>query len=395
MLWLKLRYGVLRLVFPGQVCIASPALWERVRLLWVFRNFRSLSDRVLSARQQKLIDRLYVRSTPLAQDAGLPAWKSPLIGTLELSVLAPKKPSASVLDPQLTVSPAAVAQSAVLARALPPQLFPIPSALARVPRSLASVGAAMKARKERSSPAHFSTTGATALQTRPSDNVSIRRLRIVSRGHPKSAKFELLRGVAFVAPVGALAIAALFLFFSRPTDSPVISQPQASSVAKALSVPALVPTSTPDPPPTAAEAESQKQEEKPVRVSQSQPPRLVLPARRAPALPIQAASTMSPTAAEPSLVANPSSLSPDRVIYPRYPAAAWFAGKRGEVVVRIQVTSEGRVIDASVLSGDSVLSAAALEVVRKWRFSSVNVPTAATVRFRFINPDAISVRFDQ
>jgi hypothetical protein len=53
--------------------------WERVYLLWTFRNFRSLPQKVLNPRQQELITTLY--RTACAKSAH--QWDDALIGTVE------------------------------------------------------------------------------------------------------------------------------------------------------------------------------------------------------------------------------------------------------------------------------------------------------------------------
>ncbi len=58
-MWIdKLTNGVLQvdtLIGPRFI---RPDLFERAYLLWIFRNFESLPQQVLSVRQQRLIDRL-------------------------------------------------------------------------------------------------------------------------------------------------------------------------------------------------------------------------------------------------------------------------------------------------------------------------------------------------
>jgi hypothetical protein len=59
LMWIeRLLYGVLRVLTPFGPRYLSPALLERVYLLWTFRNFTSLPVVVLNHRQQKLVDRL-------------------------------------------------------------------------------------------------------------------------------------------------------------------------------------------------------------------------------------------------------------------------------------------------------------------------------------------------
>ena len=77
----KLRYGFLLIHTLGGPQYVQPTFGERIRLIWIFRNFSSLSERVLTARQRRLVaalccpDRLLRH---LADDDG----RAPLIGTL-------------------------------------------------------------------------------------------------------------------------------------------------------------------------------------------------------------------------------------------------------------------------------------------------------------------------
>ncbi len=93
MLWLKIRAGVLRVMSGGETYIAQPSTWERLRLLWMFRNFPRLSEPVLSQAERALVEKLFLQSRPLAQARGLSAGGHCVIGTVERTARAPKKPS--------------------------------------------------------------------------------------------------------------------------------------------------------------------------------------------------------------------------------------------------------------------------------------------------------------
>ncbi len=64
---------------------------------------------------------------------------------------------------------------------------------------------------------------------------------------------------------------------------------------------------------------------------------------------------------EPELIYNPT---------PKYPRKARRRGDEGMVVVSVMISAEGRVItaDVTIPSGSSLLDAAALTTVKKWRF---------------------------
>jgi len=80
-MWIeKLAVGVLRVLTPIGPRYVQLSFRQRVYLLWVFRHFQSLPHKVLSQRQQRLIDRL------CAEDQFV-SWSHvedvPVVGTIE------------------------------------------------------------------------------------------------------------------------------------------------------------------------------------------------------------------------------------------------------------------------------------------------------------------------
>lgn len=101
-MWLeKLSYGVLRLITPLGPRYLRPSFWQRLYLLWVFRNFQTLPLKVLSARQQRLIEALCEQNRFVSIAVGVD--DAPLLGTLEQRPPVPsgqsiRRPSSSVAD---------------------------------------------------------------------------------------------------------------------------------------------------------------------------------------------------------------------------------------------------------------------------------------------------------
>jgi hypothetical protein len=104
-MWIeKLSCGVLRVLTPLGPRYIEPTFWQRVYLLWIFRNFQTLPPQVLSRRQQQLIDGMCAeqRFTALPQLSVLE--DAPVIGTLErrppVAIAAPpaRRASAAVSD---------------------------------------------------------------------------------------------------------------------------------------------------------------------------------------------------------------------------------------------------------------------------------------------------------
>jgi hypothetical protein len=79
-MWLeKLTQGMLRVLTPLGPRYVNPALWQRVYLVWLFRNFHTLPVKVLSRRQQKRLERMCTQHGFVA----LATTDVPILGTLE------------------------------------------------------------------------------------------------------------------------------------------------------------------------------------------------------------------------------------------------------------------------------------------------------------------------
>lgn len=100
-MWIeKLSLGVLRVLTPLGPRYLRPTFAQRLYLLWVFRHFQTLPLKVLSARQQRLIESLCDENRFVSFGVGVD--DAPLLGTLEERPLVPlavqRRPSASVRD---------------------------------------------------------------------------------------------------------------------------------------------------------------------------------------------------------------------------------------------------------------------------------------------------------
>jgi len=102
-MWLeKLSSGVLRVLTPLGPRYLKPSLFQRMYLLWVFRNFQALPFKVLSGHQQKLIEAMCDEDRFVSLGIGFD--DAPLLGTLEQRPPAseqgapPRRPVASVGD---------------------------------------------------------------------------------------------------------------------------------------------------------------------------------------------------------------------------------------------------------------------------------------------------------
>jgi hypothetical protein len=100
-MWLeKLTQGMLRVLTPLGPRYVNPPFWQRLYLLWLFRNFHTLPVKVLTLRQQRRLDRMCTRHGFVALAIADP----PILGTLEqrppmeLDTRPPRRPSQGVSD---------------------------------------------------------------------------------------------------------------------------------------------------------------------------------------------------------------------------------------------------------------------------------------------------------
>jgi hypothetical protein len=100
-MWMeKLSYGVLRVLTPLGPRYLNPSFWQRLYLLWIFRNFETLPVKVLSQRQQRRIESMCARYGFVSVlERGV--MDTPLLGTLEQ-----RPPVAPARTPELSVSDA-------------------------------------------------------------------------------------------------------------------------------------------------------------------------------------------------------------------------------------------------------------------------------------------------
>ena len=76
-------------------------------------------------------------------------------------------------------------------------------------------------------------------------------------------------------------------------------------------------------------------------------------------------------------------------VQPKYPPAALAVRAQGAVEIEATITRDGSVSNAKVLKGDPMLSRAALDAVRQWRYKPyyldgqpVEIQTQITVNFK-------------
>ena len=101
MLMQTLFAGVLRVLTPLGPRYVNPSFVQRIYLLWIFRNFHTLSVRVLSLRQQRWIEMICAEHGFVSLPDLHAFEETPVLGTLEqrpteTGSLPPRRPSQSV-----------------------------------------------------------------------------------------------------------------------------------------------------------------------------------------------------------------------------------------------------------------------------------------------------------
>jgi len=117
----KLQFGFLQFETQQGWVRVELCLWQRLYLLWTFRNFRRLSTPLLNPRQRRLVNALFRTS------AAVPHSRDPLlaIGVVENFVLA-TAPTGAPPVPQRERSAGAVASPAEIAHQPIPTRFALP-----------------------------------------------------------------------------------------------------------------------------------------------------------------------------------------------------------------------------------------------------------------------------
>jgi hypothetical protein len=376
----KIRTGLVEMRTNVGLVYVSPSFWERIYLLWTFRNFHSLPKQVLNRHQQQLIDKLcraeiVSRTEPIARTS--------IIGAVENVYLKRdwKTEKAATTGTLIEMSAA--------------------SADAAASRAVGSEGISM-----RSSRAAYNRTGFGRLRRQSGNvqNISAPKQDSLEQSKAKEASpapvlnyagrtWSRKRvGWALVAACGAALLG--ILFYSRQGRlAPSISvsqiameahKPASGSVLSTVAQPENVQRSMPaerrppatilQPPPLTVSSKQRKSSQrKMVILSQ---------------LPV---ATMQSTPAERLQVAE----SPKNGF--GYPAAP-IPTLTGKVSLKAVIGIDGTVKEVDVLSGNRALAAAAARAVQHWRYRRHElrghaVEAETNITISFVGDDAVSISF--
>ena len=323
----------------------DPSFWQRVYLLWTFRNFRRLSIPLLNSRQRELVYALY-------RDGAGPV--SPLhnpwlaIGVVENFVPPPM---------QIGASPAPKKER-------PKVVAP----LAEVARKLGAV-------LWSTSRAAWSRLGTTlgVLSLCVISAASWRGIAGMPRSQPQNqARLQQISVPLPPSPLRPEKPAAVAESPTTIAPPATASLPLAASnvAVKSASITAVIPT-------LKQEIRTQAAASTPDQETRTQ----------------AAASILSlPLSGQDSLI--PATRPPLHFVYPMYADVR----TRGVVALAAQVDSNGAVRGVRVVSGNRALAAAAARAVRQWRYrpylkDGQPVATETNIAISFISDDAISMSF--
>ena len=334
----------------GHGVIYAPASgWNRVYLMWTFRNFHSLPQTVLNPRQQQLIGSLYRAA---ANHPAPEMYEAPVVGTVEgfnpssLSAL-PSSSKARKLDP---------ADRARLPPSTKGQPFHARFALNRM---TLRVGAAALV-------AIIAILAWRELGAQPISDSELERIPAPERRSDE----PIVIAKDLSSATGPLSDSAAL----PPSPAPIANpSPIAESPASTIAT-----TETATQPSAKTSSMSVKRE-----------------AAR------DVASVQLPVAAAPGLDEAAGdqprlhiSGRPRKLVYPVCPRT----DARGKVSLQAVVSDDGAVDRVKVLTGDRVLAAAAIAAVRQWRYEPSSgeiqgVERETDITVSFISDQVVAVTF--
>ena len=360
---------------------AKPSFWERVYLLWMFRNFYCLPKEVLSVHQRRLIDKLCreaVGERSIAQ--------TDIIGIVENVRIMPM-PKADV----------AVAASNLIEMAAP-------SAEIGRPRAVAAGGMPMQldGPADRSDVARLIAPLAKVAEIPPPKSHAVPQDKISSGPATETKAKAPTRPLAWVL-AGAFVAAAIGILFHLQTQARPVRIASVSPAATEATAPA--PVGAPATPVALSEAALPS-------AATDQTERSSIPESKPSHLPVaslQPESKRSGPAVARLLIATPVVANQDSTQEPRlqiaqppesgfrYPEAP-SSTLNGKVKLRAVIGTDGTVRKVDVLSGNRTLAVAAVQAVRHWRYPAPEmngrpVEGETNIAITFVGDDAVSVSF--
>jgi len=375
----KIRTGLLELRTRIGSVYVSPSFWERIYLLWTFRNFQSLPKQVLNRHQQHLIDKL-CRAAIVSRNG--PIARARIIGAVENVYLMPDRKTEAAAPTSKLVELGATSADVGALRAVGSEGISIRSNRAAYNRI--DVGRL-----------HRQSANVQYISALKRDSAEQSETREAS---PASVDSDARRtwsrnrvGWALVAACGAALLAILFDFREGRLTPRITVAIEAHEPA--LSIPSAAAA-----PPDKVQQSMPAERRQPTTITALKPSSPVVSSRQhesaqrnAVILPRQNVATMDSTPRERLQVAG----APESGFsYPVAPNPTL----TGEVSLKAVIGTDGTVTEVDVLSGQRALAGAAVRAVRHWRYRPHElkghaVEAETNIVISFVASDAVSVSF--
>jgi len=365
----KLESGLLLFETPKGLVAIELSFWQRLYLLWTFRNFRRLSTRLLNSRQAALVNAIANNPSTIAPSYD-PSLVIGIVENFSLPLVRKEAPRRAEIE---------VADSKIEAAALipeqpsPQQELPSPTTeqTAEAPESIRAFRPRITWPRitwlRLTRPKLATAVGLLLLCI--GSIIAWHRIDAVagseahSRPHPiestTSSTAPQIRETSAVVDSSAIASAPTKVTERELASSPVSTQGAAVDLVKPAATIATIPTHQDS---------------------------------------IQRADSAPRLVTNPALTLTQSEIQasrpPLRSVYPDYSGLE----ARGVVALTAEVDSEGIVRSVRVVRGNRTLAAAAVRAVRQWRYSPYlkdgkSVPTETNIVISVFSDEAISMSF--
>jgi outer membrane biosynthesis protein TonB len=366
-------------LFPQRILVAletdqgveyiTASGWDRVYLLWMFRNFRSLPQNVLSARQKQLIGSLYREASNYSSDE--------LHGAVVAGRVEDFRPSALATLPSSVKTGKRVAREESLpdVPTLGSKPFYARLTLNRMTLKVASTAvvlaiAILAWHQLRAQPVAGSSSTQTAAAARRRDEPLVTARPAVAQDVPQKdpipASVEPAVNPAVAAPLTDTGSSREVTTAQVGTAAPAVHRsgaPPAHSVPQDITAPAqtLAVSKTNE---TAAIIHHPVTPSPKISVAVADLPRVQISGR------------------------------PQKLVYPVCPETQ----ARGKVSLQAVVEYDGAVSRVRILTGDRTLAAAAIEAVRQWRYEPFSgiaprLERETNITISFISNEVVAVSF--
>ena len=339
---------------------AQASGWARIYLLWTFRNFRSLPQKVLNPRQQELITTLYRTASQ-----GPPRqFDDALIGTVE-EFIRPVRIPATQPVPDISSSNTAAVRTNGRGR----KIFNFGFVIDRFSFTQFD----------------FSRVAPSGMTLKVGTGVLAALVAVLgwrqSRNQPVLAHWASAAWTVRAAPAP-----------QTPVNQAPMNQAASSEVPAAPLRTAPTPEPDSSAPSVSAAAFDRLDAGMPIphrahlSVTQTITHALTLGTSTLQAPSHQALAPETPAAAPRVQISGP----PRKLVYPICPST----NTRGKVSLRAVVGSDGAVSQVKVVRGDRTLAAAAIEAVRQWRYQpSTGDARETNITVSFVSSEVVAVSF--